>query len=69
MQGAFIFLTDLFDRVRLQTDIRNMLGMVCQPYRTSGRHYEEAYRRRMTGERLAYQARLRHKFRCPEFTT
>ena len=36
LQRAFDVLTGLFDRVILQTNTANTVGMVCQPFHTPG---------------------------------
>ena len=43
LQGAFYTLTGLFDRVRLQTNARNAVGMIYHPYCTAGTQLESDY--------------------------
>ena len=54
-QGAFNTLTNLFDRMVLQTNVSKTVGMVCRPYQTAGNLKEAAYRRRVTGEGPTYR--------------
>ena len=48
MQVAIDVLTGMFDRVGINTKVKNMLGMVFQPCHMSSGHSEAAYDRRMT---------------------
>ena len=50
LQGAFITLVGLFDRVGLRTNVRKTVGMVCRPCQAAGTQSEVVYGRRMMGE-------------------
>ena len=65
-QLALNVLTGLFDRVGLQTNVSNMVGMVCQPCYIFGIHLEAAYTRRMMGVCPYFWEWQRERFRCPE---
>ena len=56
----------MFDRVGLQVNVVNMVGMVFLPYQTAGTQSEAAYERRMTGEGLTYQERQRVRVKCSD---
>ena len=64
IQGGYNVLPEIFNHVRLHTNVCNMIGMVCQPCRVSVRLSEEDYRIRMTGEGFKYQAHLQQRFCC-----
>ena len=49
IQGFFITLVGLFDRVGLKTNARKAVVMVCCPCQAAGTQSEAAYGRRMTG--------------------
>ena len=66
LQGAFITLVSLFDRVGLRTNVRKTVGMVCSPCQAAGTHSEAAYRRRMTGEGPSYQELQKGRVQCME---
>ena len=55
LQGDFDTLTGLFDRVGLQKNVDNTVGMRCRPFRAVGTHSDEAYARHMMGVGLTYQ--------------
>ena len=50
LQTAFNFMTGLFDRVGLRTNVRKNVGMVFWPPQTAGVWADEAYTWRMMGE-------------------
>ena len=54
LQVALDVLMRLVDRVGIQTNINNMVGMVCKPCNMSGGHLEVAYVRRMMGVGLYF---------------
>ena len=55
LQGAFIALVGLFDRVGLMTNVGKTVSMVCHPCQAgAGNRTEEAYGRRITGEGRSY---------------
>ena len=54
LQTMFDTLTGIFDRVGLQKNVCKTLGLVCQPCRAVGVQEDEAYKRRITGERQNY---------------
>ena len=66
LQRNFDVLTDLFDRISLQTNTRKTVGVVCQPYHFLVRMLVDAYNHRIIGEGLAYQKRLQQRVRFPE---
>ena len=43
LQEALDVLTGLFDWVGLRKNLDKTVGMVCQPYHTSGRQFEVVY--------------------------
>ena len=49
LQGAFDTLVSLFDRVGLQENVGNTVGMVCRPCQAERNQLEAAYGRRITG--------------------
>ena len=49
IKSAFDRLIGIFNRVGLQKDVRNTVGVVCKPYWASGVQLDKAYTRRMTG--------------------
>ena len=49
LQGAFITLVGLFDRVVLWTNVGNTVSMVCRPYQEAGNQLEASYGRQMAG--------------------
>ena len=49
LQGYFNTLVGLFDRVGLQSSVRNTVGMVCRPCQAEGNLLEAAYGRRNIG--------------------
>ena len=55
LQGAFNALVGLFDRVGLQTNVGNTIGMVCHPCQAAGSLTTVAYGRRITGEGHSYR--------------
>ena len=66
LQGYFITLVVLFDRVGLRKNVGKTVGMVCCLCQAAGTQSEVAYGRRMTGERPSYQERQRGKAHCKE---
>ena len=60
LQGAFIALVAIFDRVGLQNNVNKTVSMACQPCRAgSGNRTAEGYRRRITGEEKSFRERQR----------
>ena len=55
LQGAFINLVGLFDRVGLRTNFRKTVGMVCRHCQVAGNLSEAAYGRRTAGEGPTYR--------------
>ena len=55
LQWAFTQLVGLFDRVGLNTNIKNTVSMICRPCTAAGNWSEEAYGRFMTGEGLTFR--------------
>ena len=49
LQGAFDTLTGLFNRVRLQTNVGNTVGVICRPFCTAETQPKAAYKRRIMG--------------------
>ena len=66
LQGAFNALIGLFDRVGLQNNVRNTVGIVCHPFQAAGKLTTAAYGRRITGEGQSYRERLRDQVACKE---
>ena len=66
LQGAFITLVGLFDRVGLWNNVRKTVGMVCLPCQAAGNQLEVAYGRRMTGEGSSYRERQKGRVQCKE---
>ena len=50
LQGAFHDLLGLFERVVLQTNVGNIVDMVCHPCQATGNITQAAYMRRLMGE-------------------
>ena len=48
LQSEFNLMMGIFEQVRLRTDARNTVGMVCQPFRASGLQADKAYTQRRT---------------------
>ena len=59
IQLAFCTLTGLFDQVGIQTNIRNIAGMVCRPVRAAEVQEDKAYTQRMIGGGLSLKERQR----------
>ena len=57
LQLVFDFLTGLFDRVGLRTNVCKTMGIVCRPFQAAGVQAEESYTRRMTGEGRSFKER------------
>ena len=57
LQEALEVMMGLLYRVGLRTNVDKTVGIVCQPCRNAGIQLEEAYTRRMMGERLNYHKR------------
>ena len=55
LQLVFDFLTGLFDRVGLRTNVRKNMEMVCRPCQAAGVRAEKAYSRRMKGEGRSFK--------------
>ena len=49
LHSEFDTLTGLFDQVGIQTNIRNIAGMVCRPVRAAEVQEDKAYTQRMIG--------------------
>ena len=64
-QSTFGFLTGLFDRVGLRTNICNTVGMVCRPFWAAGVRVDEAYTRRMTRDGRSFKKWKRERVSCP----
>ena len=64
LQRSFDIVMELFDWVIMQTDVRNTVGMVCQPCRAVGGYSEESYGIQMMGEGMTYQALQHQRVRC-----
>ena len=58
LHQAFDVLTEMFDWVRMLTNVIKMVIMTCQPCFTIGGNSLEAYGLRLTEEGLSYQDRL-----------
>ena len=69
LQSVLDFVTGVFDRVRLCTNVCNTMGVVCRPCRESGVQENKAYTRRMMVEGRSYKEqqreRQRERFSCP----
>ena len=57
LQWAFYVLVELFTRIGLYTNVTKTQGMICQPCYVAGRHSDEAYARRITGEGASFRER------------
>ena len=69
IQGAFITLVGLFDRVVLNTNVGKTVKIFCHPCQVSGMQVEAVYRIRMTGAGTSYRERLQiqvHFTECRE---
>ena len=66
LQVAFNALVGLFDRVGLQTNVMNTVGMVCHPCQAAGNITTAVYGRRITGEGNSYKERQRDRVECEE---
>ena len=66
LQSAFDFLTGLFDRVGLRTNVRKTVGMVCWPCRVTRVQAHKSYTRRMTGDGSILKEQQRDRVLCPE---
>ena len=64
LQGYFITLVGLFNRVGLRTNVGKTVGMVCCPCQASGTQSEAEYGRRMTVEVPLLQDRQRGRVQC-----
>ena len=62
----FNVLTDLFDQVSIQTNVKNTLSMAYRPYYTPGGFLESTYMRRVTEVGPSYRERLWRQVKCPE---
>ena len=56
----------LFDRVGLRKNAGETVDMICRPFQVAVNQSEEAYRRRITGEGIAYWERQKGQFQCRE---
>ena len=66
LQGVFYNLTGLLDRVGLQTNVGNTVGMVCCYFQAAGTQSEAADERQMTGEGITYWERQRVGVKCSD---
>ena len=66
LQGAFIALAGLFDRVVLRNNVGETVDMVCYPCQAAGNLTTEAYGRSITGMGQSYRERLRDQVACRE---
>ena len=66
LQDALDVLTEMFDRVGLQTNVNKTVGMVCQTCYMAGGHSGAAYGRRMMEVGTSFWERQREWVRCPE---
>ena len=66
LQGEFITLVGLFDRVGLMNNVGKTVGMVCCPCQAEGTQMEAAYMRQMKGEVTSYQERQKGRVQCRE---
>ena len=57
LQGGFIALVGLFDRVGLKTNVRKTVVMVCRPCQAEGMQSEALYGIRMKGAGPSYRER------------
>ena len=64
LQGAFITLVSLFDRVGLRKNVGKTVGMVCHPCQEKGNLSKAAYMRRVTGEAPTYREQLKGQISC-----
>ena len=65
LQLAFDFLTGLFDRVGLRTNVCKTVGMVFRPCQAAEVWAEKSYTRRMKGEGRSFKERQRERVLCP----
>ena len=66
LQGAFSTLVGLFDRVGLQTNVGNIVGIVFRPCQAAGTQSKVAYARQMMGEGPSYRERQKGRVQCKE---
>ena len=67
LQGAFIALVAIFDRVGLRTNVNKNVSMACHPCRAgTGNRTTEGYRRRLTGVGSTLKERQRDRVACGE---
>ena len=66
LQGAFHALVGLFERVVLQTNVGNLVDMVCHPCQATGNITQAAYGRRLMGEGKSYRERQQDWMECEE---
>ena len=64
IQGVFITLVGLFDRVGLNTNIRKTFLLVCHPCQVAGTQSEALYGQRITGVGNSYWERQRVRVQC-----
>ena len=64
LQGAFITLVSLFDRVGLRTNVCKTVGLVCRPFQAAGTQLEVTYEWQMTGEVPSYRERQKGRVQC-----
>ena len=66
LQGELDTLTGLFDRLGLQKNVGNTVGMVCHPCQAAGTNLEAAHKWRIMGEGLIYRERQRVRAKCSD---
>ena len=67
LQSAFYMLTGIFDRVGLQKNVQETLGMACRPCRAVRVRSYDAYTWRITGEGRSFKERQREQVLFPEY--
>ena len=66
LQGSFITLVGLFDRVVLCTNVGKTVGMVYRPCQAAGTQSEAMFNRRIMVEGPSYQERQKGRVQCRE---
>ena len=66
LQGTFITVVGLSDRVVLWTNAGKTVGMIFCSCQAAGTHLELAYGQRMTGEVPSYQEQQKVRVQCKE---
>ena len=65
LQLAFDFMTGMFYRVVLQTNVRKTVGMVFRPCWAAGVRADGAFTRRMTGEGRSFKEQQQERVSFP----